>query len=182
MGEKFEDFIRQHRNEFEVPGPSPRVWEALEKQLPRQESGKVIPFLRRHWLKVAAVALLIINAAVFYQYQQLKTQQGLATIAPEIEEANLYYTSQITSRLDAIRAYPEAEAGLDSITRQELQLRNDTYKMLERELKNNPGNERIRAAMIRYYQLKLDLLDKILGDIRNRQATTKKSTDYEAEI
>ncbi len=31
---KLEDFIQQHRGEFEEEGPGPGVWAALEKELP----------------------------------------------------------------------------------------------------------------------------------------------------
>jgi hypothetical protein len=185
MPDNFEGFIRQHRDEFEEQGPSPRVWSALEQELTGKRKGKVISLLQKNWFKAAVIAVLLANAgALFYFTKHRQSpQQELAVLAPDIQEAGVYYTSRINEKLQLIDAYPDAALGLDSTARKELELRNDTYKALERELKNNPGNERIRAAMVRYYQLKLDLLDKILEELHNKHVApgqTKKQ--YEAEI
>ncbi|TWF32522.1 hypothetical protein FHW36_11548 [Chitinophaga polysaccharea] len=185
MPDNFESFIQQHRDEFEGPGPSPRVWAALEKDLTEQRQGRVVQLLRKNWFKAAVIAVLMINAAAIFYFTGHKRhqQQELSAISPDLQEARTYYTTRINAKLQLIDAYPANELGLDSTARQELQLRNDTYKALEKELKNNPGNERIRAALIRYYQLKLDLLDKILEELQDRHAVpghTKKQ--YEVEI
>ena len=184
MPDNFESFVQQHRQEFEAPGPSPRVWDALEKELKDGRKGKVVRLLQQNWFKAAVIAVLVINAAALFHFAKHRRQQPeLAAIAPEMQEAKAYYTTRINEKLELINAYPVAALGLDSSARKELELRNDTYKALEKELQNNPGNERIRAALVRYYQLKLDLLDKILEELQDKRATpghTKK--DYEVEI
>ena len=183
MPEKsFEEFIRQHRSEFEETGPRPVLWEKLEKELAPKQKGKVLQMLGRHWLKVAAVLVLVVNSVLIYQFLQIKKQQHLGNISPELQEAKMYYTSQIDQRLQEIKAYPADVLGLDSSARKELELRNDTYQALEAELLQNPGNERIKAAMVRYYQLKLDLLDKILDELKEKQPGKQKQTNYEREI
>ncbi len=184
MSEKnLEDFIRQHRAGFDEEGPSPQVWKGLEQQLKAQRPAGVVHMLKRHWLKAAAILVLVVNSVMIYQFLQFKKQQqDLGTIAPELQEARLYYTSQIEQRLDDIRKYPPEALGLDSTARKELELRNDTYDMLEKELQANPGNERIRSAMVRYYQLKLDLLDKILEELQAKQPATKTFNHHEREI
>ncbi|MFY0254296.1 hypothetical protein ACDQ55_10120 [Chitinophaga sp. 30R24] len=184
MPDNFERFIHQHRDEFEIPGPSTKVWEAMERELTSNRKGRVVQLVQKNWFKVAIIAALLINAGgLYYLSQRRHHQQGLSVIAPDIQEAGVYYTSRINEKLQLINAYSTSELGLDSAARKELALRNDTYKSLEKELKSNPGNERIRAAMIRYYQLKLDLLDKILEELQDKHVTpghTKKQ--YEAEI
>lgn len=187
MPDNFESFIQQHREEFEERGPSPRVWDALEKELGRNSQGKVVRLLAKNWFKAAVIAVLLINgAAIFFfanRSKQHRNTTELAMIAPEMVEAKNFYTNRIEEKLEVIKSYPAAELGLDSSALHELELRNDTYKMLERELKNNPGNERIRAAIVKYYQLKLDLLDKILEELQSKHATSKQSKkQYEAEI
>ncbi|RFS20557.1 hypothetical protein DVR12_18520 [Chitinophaga silvatica] len=183
MPEDLERFIQQHRSEFEMPGPSPRIWDALEKELTaKQEGAKIVPLLRRNWFRAAVILLLVVNAGALF-YLTSRKQTRTASFAPEVQEANMYYSSKINEKLKIINAYPVEELGLDSAARKELELRNDTYKTLERELQNNPGNERIKAALIRYYQLKLDLLDRILEELQSKKVTpdqTKKH--YEAEI
>lgn len=178
----FEDFISRHRQDFEENGPSQRVWAQLEKELAPKKSSKVIQLIGRHWLKAAAILVLVVNSVVIYQFLQMKKSEHLVNVSPEMQEAKMYYTSQIEQRLETIKAYPDTVLGLDSTGRKELELRNDTYQMLEAELIQNPGNERIKAAMVRYYQLKLDLLDKILEELREKQPISQKRSNYEREI
>ncbi|UYQ94272.1 hypothetical protein MKQ68_04095 [Chitinophaga horti] len=178
---KMEDFIRDNRSAFEEEGPSPLLWEKLEKQLSVKRKVGIVRALGRHWLKVAAACLILINSVFLMQFLQYKSQQQQHVMIPEIDEAGVYYTNQIEQRLELINAYPAPELGLDSTVRNELQLKNDTYLMLEKELQANPGNERIRAAMIRYYKMKLELLDKILEE-HERHSTPKKIQQYDAEI
>ncbi|TWV99978.1 hypothetical protein [Chitinophaga pinensis] len=178
----FEDFVRQHRQEFEAPGPGPRVWANLEEQLNPPRKNRVIQMIGRHWLKAAAILVLLVNSVMIYQFLQMKKSQHLINVSPEMQEAKTYYTSQIEQRLETIKSYPNSVLGLDSVGRKELELRNETYQMLETELIQNPGNERIKAAMVRYYQMKLDLLDKILEELREKQPVSQKQSNYEREI
>jgi hypothetical protein len=184
MPEKeLEDFVRQHRAAFEDQGPGDALWAKLEKQLvPPPRRNRVIQMMGRHWLKAAAVLILVVNSVMIYQFLQMKKAQPLNAVSPELQEAKMYYTSQIEQRLQDIRKYPSAVLGLDSTARKELELRNETYQVLEAELIQNPGNERIKAAMVRYYQLKLDLLDKILDELRDKQPVRQKQSEYEREI
>jgi hypothetical protein len=178
----FEDFVRQHRPDFEEAGPRPGVWAQLEKELAPRKRSKVIQLIGHHWLKAAAVLVLVVNGVMIFQFLQMKKAQHLTNVSPEMQEAKMYYTTQIEQRLETIRNYPATVLGLDSAARKELELRNETYQLLEAELAQNPGNERIKAAMVRYYQLKLDLLDKILEELREKQPVSQKQSNYEREI
>lgn len=159
---KLEDFIKQHRDSFEEEGPGSGVWARLEKELPVRQKTSVVRMMAKHWWKAAILVALIANAGLLVKYAN--TKQDVAVVIPEMEEMELYYTSKIEQKLDELKAIPTDQLGLDSTTRAELELRNETYLLLEKELVNNPGNERIRSAMVRYYQIKLDLLDKILSE------------------
>lgn len=172
-----EEFIRQNRSGFKEEGPGPDIWARLEKQLPKpkQEKGRVVKMLAKHWWKAAILVALIANAGLLLKY--MNTRQEVAVVIPEIREMETYYSTRIEQKLDELKQLPAAETGLDSLTMKELELRNDTYTMLEKELAANPGNERIRAAMIRYYQMKLELLEKILdehGKYNNDSPSTQK--------
>ncbi|WP_109698836.1 ATP-binding cassette domain-containing protein [Chitinophaga deserti] len=170
-----EEFIRQNRSGFEEEGPGPDVWARLEKQLPqpRKEKGRVVQMMAKHWWKAAILVALLVNAGLLLKY--MNTRQEVAVVIPEIQEMESYYSARIEQKMDELKQLPAATAGLDSLTLKELELRNDTYKMLEKELAANPGNERIRAAMIRYYQMKLELLDRIL-DEHNKYSNDSPST------
>jgi len=177
QGDSLKDFIRQHREEFENEGPSPKVWEALALEVPTgRKQGKLVTLLGKHWLKVAASVILLVNVAFWLHYIDVKktvANQNVIGMIPGLQEAQFYYSSQIQERLDIIHSFPAEQLGLDSTALKELELRNDTYLHLKEELEKNPGNERIRAAMIRYYQLKLELLDHILAEQQKFDSTKK---------
>jgi hypothetical protein len=178
---ELEDFIKSQRAAFEQEGPSPRLWEQLEKQLPVKRKAGVVRLLGRHWLKAAAVLLLVANSFLLMQFLQFKKQQSQGVVIPELDEAGVYYTNQIEERLELIGTFPKTSLDLDSTAQRELSLKNDTYQMLEKELQRNPGNERIRAAMIRYYKMKLELLDKII-EAHEEHSTNKQYKQYESQI
>lgn len=185
---EFEGFVRHHRYSFEERGPSAKVWEALEKELPKRSSGGVVRSLQRHWLKVAVILVLLVNVGVLVKMfvlnkpAQSGTTVTLSNPAPSTEDAQVYYTSQIEQKLQAIRQFPPDQTGLDSAALAELQLRNSTYDALQKELKTNPGNERIHAALIQYYQMKVELLDKILDELQEKHPRTQKQLNYERTI
>lgn len=170
---KLEDFIKQHRDSFEEEGPGPGVWAGLEKVLPVRQKTSVVRMMAKHWWKAAILVALIANAGLLVKY--VNTKQDVAVVIPEMQEMELYYTSKIEQKLDELKTIPAYQLGLDSTTMAELELRNETYQLLEKELANNPGNERIRSAIVRYYQIKLDLLDKILSE-QNKHSTSTPST------
>ena len=159
---KLEDFIHQHREAFEEEGLGPGVWAQLEQQLPVSKKTTVVSMMARHWWKAAILVALIVNAGLLLKH--MNRSHNTMVVIPEMQEMQIYYTTRIEQKLDELKSIPVAELGLDSTTRKELELRNDTYRMLEKELANNPGNERIRAAIVRYYQMKLELLDRILSE------------------
>ena len=184
---EFERFVRHHRYSFEEGGPGPNVWAALEKELPAKPSGGIVRSMQRHWLKIAVVLVLLINVGVLvkmFVFNKPATSENsvAANAVPDTQDAQVYYTSQIEQRLQAIRKFPEDQLGLDSAARSELQLRNGTYDALQKELKNNPGNERIHAALVQYYQLKLELLDRILDELQEKHPHTKNVNNYERTI
>lgn len=159
---KLEDFIQQHRDAFEEEGPGPRVWASLEKSLPVKQKAPVVRMMARHWWKAAILIALIVNAGILLRMMPGKKIEHI--VVPEMEEVKGYYTSQIERKIDELKRMPDGYSQLDSTTQKELQLRNETYVLLEKELQQNPGNERIRSAMVRYYQMKLELLDRILEE------------------
>jgi hypothetical protein len=54
--DKLEQFIRDHREEFDYEQPSPEIWNAIEQKLPKET--KVRPINWKGMLRIAAVFLL----------------------------------------------------------------------------------------------------------------------------
>jgi len=70
MSKKLEDFIRNNKEAFDDYTPSDALWQRIEKKLDPEKGDGQPParlFVLKSWMKVAAVAaLLITTATVFY--------------------------------------------------------------------------------------------------------------------
>ncbi len=142
-------------------------------------------------LKVAAVivfAFLATNQAFIYfspSGQGLipgKSNQAitLASISPEYQEVEFYYTSAINSgleqwnRMNAEGLISDEEQG---IMDEELKEFEDLYTNLQKDLQLNPNDERVINAMLEYYQAKLSIINIIIDKLEEVQL--RKNMNYE---
>jgi hypothetical protein len=106
----------------------------------------------------------------------------LASISPEYEEVEFYFTSAISGGLSQWEQL--VSEGL--ISEDEQQMMNnelnefeEVYKNLQADLSANPNDERVINAMLEYYQTKLSLIHMILEKLEEVKQKTK--TNYETE-
>jgi hypothetical protein len=106
----------------------------------------------------------------------------LASVSPEYEEVEFYYTSAINGGLDQWENL--VEQGLISAEEQQMmdsELREfeEVFKNLQGDLAANPNDERVIHAMLEYYQTKLSLIYMIVEKLEEVKQKTK--TSYETE-
>jgi len=65
---------------------------------------------------------------------------------------------------------------------QELTSMDSVYVELQKELRENPDDQRIIDAMIKHYQTKLDVMNYILDQLRQIKAETENSVSHEKVI
>ena len=104
---------------------------------------------------------------------------SLASVSPEYEEVEFYYTNSINVGLNQWNELKED--GLVSEEEQEMMNAElsefeEMYKTLQSDLASNPNDERVINAMLEYYQAKLSVINMIVNKLEEvKQKTNKKS-------
>lgn len=144
-------------------------------------------------LKIAAAvvfALLATNQAFIYfspNGQGLIPRNNnesaitLASLSPEYQEVEFYYTSAINSGIQHWNKMNEEgliSSEEQSMMNEELGEFEQLYKNLQKDLEANPNDERVINAMLEYYQAKLNVINIIVDKLEEVQF--RKNINYES--
>ena len=148
-----EEFIREHRTEFDDLKAPVGVWKRLNKK----ESG--VHHLWK-WSAVAASALLLISIGFIFG-KGFNTANDINGWT-EYQETEQYYEARIQSRMDKIKTLPVS----DEVTA-DLQVLDDVYQQLRTQLLEDPNadSQVLLSAMIKHQQQKLGIMEKILNRV-----------------
>jgi hypothetical protein len=106
---------------------------------------------------------------------------GLGAISPEYQEVELFYTSNIDSQLRMIErmgSFDNKEH--QNILSEELKEMDIRYNQLKQELKLHPDDDRVIQAMIEYYQVKTNILNRIIEQLYQVRKQTKTNLNVSA--
>lgn len=192
--DKIEELIFENLEGLNDNEPMEGHFERFESKLKLQNKKKKIN-LSIVW-KVAAVlvfTVLMTNQAYIYfsggNQGLLSSKMNqhndftLASVSPEYEEVEFYYTNAINVGLNQWNELKSE--GLISDEEQdmmndELKEFEDLQKSLQSDLKANPHDERVINAMLEYYQAKLGVINMIvtkLQEVRELQEENKPNLD-----
>jgi hypothetical protein len=168
-----ENFIQNHRGEFDSATPDLRVWAALNKRLEEVQletsptvaapQAKIIrmPINMASRLRIAAsvAGLLLFGIAIGFYLKSSSKSTDLASVSPEYGEMERYYQQQIdkkSKQLVSLKNAEEVKADLNEIDAVMAELRN--------ELTNAPkgSREQIIRNMILSYQNKINILERVV--------------------
>jgi glyceraldehyde-3-phosphate dehydrogenase/erythrose-4-phosphate dehydrogenase len=79
-----------------------------------------------------------------------------------LEEAELYYQSRIQERMEVL----EVNKLVDEQVMSDLKEIDQSFKSIHKDLKRNPGDERLIQAVIQVYQMKLEMIDNLLQQFK----------------
>jgi len=124
------------------------------------------------YLKIAAVVLLV-SMFSFFVYSQLRSvitgpdKYSLSDISGEYREVEQYYTMMIKDRYNELEKINTGDPIQKNMMVKELTGMDRLFVNLQKDLKANPGDERIINAMIRHYQMKLEIMNQILMQLES---------------
>lgn len=179
MKDDLKEFTEMNRDNFELPIPDlDNTWNDIESRLDKTR-GKIIIFPWKTMLKAAAsIALIAVIALGYYaNSRRVDTQNNgiaLHNISKELAETEAYYAGEIQEKIQMLEV---AEGSIDPDVRMQLDRMDEDYKELKNDLQDRADSEEVINAMIGYYRLKLELLEKILDEI---QETDEDKTNDEA--
>jgi len=164
MKDKFEEYIRKNKAEFDVREPRPELWKGIEKSISVKKAMRW-----RFYLSRAAAVLLIFAASFIAQRVWINVKTNIAQKRnaveidiPELREAEMYYTGMINAKLEEIKPllskYPSLEEELET----DLSELDSIYDRLKNDLKDNIANHEVIEAMIQNYRLRIAILEDLL--------------------
>jgi len=175
-----EQFVEKNRNDFDSEAVPMGNWEAICEKLSEKEQ-KNPPLLvirNQNWKRyfgIAASVILLISVGAFGGIYYSRTNQMENEIAskinPEYNDTENFYIRKVSYKLNELSKFQqnnEVKNDLDQI---------DLFiQELKKELLVAPKNskEQIVKNMIANYQIKLDILDKVLQHVQNNQQDSSK--------
>lgn len=182
MNEKdpLKDFIDRNRNDFDKIEPSNLLWDSIEKELHPQPKMVRLGVV---WLVAASLIIILGLPLTFILLRPDSTSAGNAIVLQdqesnqawtEFEEAELYYASEISEKVDEIR---QLEAGDELL--EEIDFLKVEYENLKKEMQTGADPAKIIAAMIENYRLRLEILEEILLELKEGN-NDENENNYEA--
>jgi hypothetical protein len=171
-------FIRDNRAEFDDAEPDPGHFARFESRLARQQAHPHTLARRNAMLRVAALILLLITGSVVvfdFATQEIRNrftaQDNSGELPAEVREAMQYYDNQAGEKMNTITRLtagnPEARS-LSQASLEEISNLDENTQELTRDLRGNPNNERIIAALIRNQQMKDGIMNTIITQLTPR--------------
>jgi len=170
MSKRFEDFMKNSRDEFDEVEPSADLWSKIEAQLTLDEQPKkreAKTFSLAFVLKVAASVILVmgIGFGVYLQSEKDKKGIDLAAINPVYAKQQVQYASLVETKLNELKTASKNDPQLYKEFSSEIAKMDSTYKRLNNDLATSPNQERVLRAMIRNLQVQTEVLNQQLSVI-----------------
>ncbi|MGD2034768.1 MAG: hypothetical protein PVF73_06920 [Bacteroidales bacterium] len=157
-----EKFIQDKRNTFEEDLPEGH----LDRFIKKLESSSDARW--RHTLNRALVVAASVVVLITIGFVALLTSDNfsagkylLANVTPELFEAETYFQTEINQRMEIL----SGQDRLDKTLMDDLNEIDESFRTIKKDLDENPGDERLISAILRTYQVKLDLLNEIMERI-----------------
>jgi len=155
-------------------------WESVNRRLDGAQSQPVETSLYERWWNgttrlAAAVALIgATSLALLWTSNEGKVdgQPTLSMVSPEMAETEEYYAMMISEKMDEIQSNGQ---WIDTGVIQDLKALDQAYTELQADLTDNVDNEEVIHAMIINYKIKLEVLDRILAQIKEAKNEADKN-------
>jgi len=173
MKDSIEEYIEQHRDEFDVHVPRAKVWDSIEAGMSRGRK-------RRYAAFAAAASVLVLVGALylFYRYTSSRYREPAATASAgtaEINEAEMYYAALVREKQAAINQYRNEFPDLLSDFANDMNTLCADYKALKTEYTSTVRQDIVKQAMIENLQaqvsmadMQLDIMEKVKRKENNK--------------
>lgn len=160
MSKKIEEYIREHRREFDVELPSDQLWNRIEQGLNKEKIKK--PFRVPLWLGIAASLIVVMTFTFIYTYRSY-TDTGIADGNPGFAKKEMKFASLIEERKESLQAYAKDNPALYQQFSSDLEQLETDYAKLKEELHRSPNPRLIAGAMVKNLRLQLQVIDQQLS-------------------
>ena len=192
MNDRLEDFVKQHREEFDLREPDPSIW--LKIDSPKADGSvskadgslsevdgslSVIKEKRTlRWLRVAAAIAVIFagSSAGIYFLTGGNNDADLYSnaIYMEMQDTEQYYKQMMAKRYSELEPFLASDPMAHEMLTADMAELDQVYDELQEDLKDNASNPDVIEAMILNYSIKLEILEDLLNQLKE-----KENQDYE---
>lgn len=173
-----EELIRKNADLLNDNEPADGHFERFEAKLKAQGEPRKIN--RNLLLKIAAAVVFAFLAGnqlfmwlspqtpTSYYNKHKQQELSLASLSPEYQEVEFYYTTSINTGLsqwNALNSEGYISSEEQEMMQEELKEFEDLYKNLQADLAASPNDERVINAMLEFYQTKLSLINMIVSKL-----------------
>ena len=186
--DRLENYVREHRDEFDTIEPSDDLWNAIvarkeemshDESTVKQQPKRVLinrsVYVR--WISRVAAAVVIFFASYYYHdyksNKEMIAENNTESAANPVlyntlVEANYYYTSQINQEKEKLYSLTVGNSTLRKEIQNELDELDKEFNKLKEDLNDNVDNEEIIAAMIQNYRIKLSILQDVMMQLQDK--------------
>jgi hypothetical protein len=192
MSSRLEQFVQDHRREFDGDEPDPKIWNRINDEInPKKKSGRVFRLNRFQWSAAAAVVILI-GGSILYMNLNNETKppvKGTASETPSATQNDIiqdinptyakevyHFTQLIELKQAEIRQIEKDDPELYKQFMDDINKLDSSYMKLKGELPSNPNREQLLEAMIQNLQLQTDLLNQQLQIIQKIKQSKNESS------
>lgn len=170
---ELEKHIREQRMLLDSDHPREGHEDRFRQKLGRPDSRRVN---FRHVLQVAAsLAIILTSGIVLVKLNKSGDKVAQREIPAAIMEADMYYTSQMNARYDQIRDFTFDNSEEKVVLLDELKDLEAYHQQLMSDLEANPDDDRVINALIRHYQIKLEIMDQIIIQLNQIKSETSEN-------
>ena len=175
---ELEKQIMKNRPEFDSDEPRSGHFDRFDERLRNQRPSRRLNI--RHAIQIAAsVAIILASGIVIIQKSKSGDKVAKAEIPAEVIEAGNYYMHQVNGKVEQIKGFSFDSEQEKSILLKELNDLDIYHQKLMSDLETNPSDERVINAMIKHYQMKLEIMDQIINQLN--QIKSQKIENHEEE-
>jgi hypothetical protein len=173
-----EEHIRKERSKLDSDHPR----EGHEERFLQKLYSRPVRRLQiRHALQIAAsVAIIITSGIILVRVNKSGEKVAQREIPEAFKEADIYYTSQMDARYEQIREFKFEDTEEKSILLDELKDLDTYHQQLMSDLEANPDDDRVINALIRHYQIKLEIMDQIIIQLNQIKSETSPNNENES--
>jgi hypothetical protein len=177
--DKLDKFISENRELFNESEPDHGHFKRFSEKLDHESGTRTFRIKRALMLKIAAGILVFITATVLvfdlgvkHLRNSFETYNAGTGLTDETENAMNYYDGLTKNRLgefNKLACCGEEKVHLNSLVSSELNNLDANIAELKQVLRNNPDNERIQAALIQNQQMKNQVLDNMINQMKKKK-------------
>ena len=184
MKSRFEQYIEQHRDEFDTEDPSADSWQKLQAKMAGAKKPVIKHLFFKSWLIAAAMtgiaALLVFTLIKSPSSDPLavlpagESTELMNEINPSYAKEVYHFTQLIEIKQNELKKMQKADPVLYNSFIKDITRLDSSYNALKTQLPENPNREQLLEAMIQNLRLQTDLLNEQLVIIQKIKQSKNK--------